>query len=103
MYNIAISSGKYVKDETVVRLAGSSNKKFKAAVKATFKKYKGGSSVPAAESKKIIKTNLKRVSYRYVEPYIGKGGHLSFVGNVACHGGSGSAAVLFDAVKKKPA
>lgn len=102
VYNISISSGKYVKDESVVKLAGSTNRKFKAAVKATFKKYKGGSSVPAAEAKKIIKTNLKRVSYRYVEPYVGKNGHLCFLGSVACHGGSGSATIPFDASKKRP-
>ena len=100
VYNIAISSGKLVKDGTVVRLAGKTNRKFYAMVKATYKKYKGGSSVPASDAKKIRKANLKRYSYKYVEPYVGKNGHLCFVGSVKVYGGSGTANVLFDAVKK---
>lgn len=100
-YNIAISSGKLVKDATVVKLAGSSNKKFRARVKATYKKFKGGSSVPAGEAKKIRKANLKLVSYKYVEPYIGKNGHLCYVGYVKVYGGKGSAYLLFDTVKKQ--
>lgn len=100
VYNIAISSGKIVKNSKVVKLAGFSTKKFYSMVKRTFKFYKGGSSVPAADSKKIIKANLKRVSYKYVEPYIGKNGNLCFVGNVKCYGGSGTAKVLFDAERK---
>ena len=101
VYNIAISSGKIVKDSTAVKLAGSTSRKFYAKVKATYKNYKGGSSVPAADAKKIKKANLKRASYKYVDPYIGKNGHLCFVGSVKVYGGSGTANVLFDAVKKK--
>ena len=101
VYNIAISSGKLVKDGTVVKLAGKSTRKFYAIVKATYKKYKGGSSVPAADAKKIQKANLKRYSYKYVDPYIGKDGHLCFIGSVKVYGGSGTANVPFDAVAKK--
>ena len=100
VYNISIASGKLVKDSKVVKLYGLSNKKFYSMVRRTYKFYKGGSSVPANESKKIIKANLKRVSYKYVEPYIGKNGNLCFVGNVKCYGGSGTAIVLFDAERK---
>lgn len=100
VYNIAISSGKLVKDSKVVKLYGISNKKFYSMVKRTFKFYRGGSSVPDSDAKKIIKANLKRVSYKYVEPYIGKNGNLCFVGVVKCYGGSGTAIVLFDAERK---
>ena len=100
VYNISISSGKLVKDSTAVKLAGSSHKKFYAKVKATYKNYKGGASVPASDAKKIRKSNLKRTSYKYVDPYLGKNGHLCFVGSVKVYGGTGTAKVLFDTVKK---
>ena len=100
VYNISISSGKLVKDSTAVKLAGSSYKKFYAKVKATYKNYKGGASVPASDAKKIRKSNLKRTSYKYVDPYLGKNGHLCFVGSVKVYGGTGTAKVLFDTVKK---
>ena len=100
VYNISISSGKLVKDSTAVKLAGSSHKKFYAKVKATYKNYKGGASVPASDANKIRKSNLKRTSYKYVDPYLGKNGHLCFVGSVKVYGGTGTAKVLFDTVKK---
>ena len=101
VYNIKISSGKLVKDSAVVKLSGKSSKKFISAVKSTYKNYKGGSSVPSAEAKKIQKANLKLASYKYVDPYIGKNGNLCFVGYVHVYGGSGTANVPFDSVKKK--
>lgn len=101
-YNIAISSGNLVKDRDVVRLSGKTDKQFYSMLKDTFKNYKGGSSVPAADAKKIINTNLKRVSYQYADPYIGKNGHLCFVAYVACYGGKGAAYKPFDAVTHKP-
>lgn len=101
-YNIAISSGKLVKDRDVVKLSGTTDKQFYSMLKTTFKNYNGGVSVPAANAKKIINTNLKRVSYKYVDPYIGKNGHLCFVGYVACYGGSGAAYKPFDAITHKP-
>ena len=101
-YNISISSGKLVKDRDVVKLSGTTDKQFYSMLKTTFKNYRGGTSVPEADAKKIINTNLKRVSYKYVDPYIGKNGHLCFVGYVACYGGTGAAYKPFDGITHKP-
>lgn len=100
-YNISIKTGKLMSDKALVKAAGSSTRKFYSKVKTTYKNFGGGSSAPSAEAKKCKTKNLKRVSYKYIDPYIGKGGHLCFIGYVDFYGGSGSGRRIFDAVKKK--
>lgn len=101
VYNIAVSSGKIVKDSTAVKLAGSSTKKFFARVKATYKKFGAGDGAPASYAKKAQKKNLKRVSYKYLAPYVSKNGHLCFVGYVNYYGGAEKGYRVFDATSKK--
>ena len=101
VYNIAVSTGKTVGDSTAVKLAGSSTKKFYAKVKATYKKFGGGSGAPSAFAKKAKKQNLKRVSYKYLVPYVGKNGHLCFIGYVSYYGGEEKGYRVFDATSKK--
>lgn len=101
VYNISVKSGKLMSDKALVKAAGSSTRKFFAKVKTTYKNFGGGSSAPAAEAKKCRTKNLKRVSYKYIDPYIGKSGHLCFVGYVDFYGGAGSGRRAFDSVKKK--
>lgn len=100
-YNISIKTGKLMSDKAVVKAAGSSTRRFFAKVKTTYKNFGGGSSAPSADAKKCRKKNLKRVSYKYIDPYIGKSGHLCFIGYVDFYGGSGSGRRIFDSVKKK--
>ena len=101
VYNIAVSSGKIVKDSIAVKLAGSSTKKFFARVKATYKKFGAGDGAPASYAKKAQKKNLKRVSYKYLAPYVAKNGHLCFVGYVNYYGGAEKGYRVFDATSKK--
>ena len=101
VYNISVKTGKLMSDKALVKAAGSSTRKFFAKVKTTYKNFGGGSSAPSAEAKKCRTKNLKRISYKYIDPYIGKSGHLCFVGYVDFYGGSGSGRVNFDSVKKK--
>ena len=100
-YNISIKSGKLIKDKQVVKLYGISDKKFFSMVKSTYKKAGGIYVKSGSEAKKIRNKNLKRVSYKYLEPYIGAGGHLCFLGDVYYPGGAGEGYLPFDAVKKK--
>ena len=101
VYNIAVSSGKLVSDGTMIKLYGKNNKKFSAMVRSTYKKFGGGPKAPGSFAKKAKKSNLKRVSYKYINPYVSKNGHLCFVGYVNYYGGAGKGYRVFDATKKK--
>ena len=101
VYNIAVSSGKIVGDSTAVKLAGSSTKKFFAKVKDTYKKFGGGSGAPSSFAKTAQKQNLKRLSYKYLNPYVSKNGHLCFIGYVSYYGGAEKGYRVFDATSKK--
>ena len=101
VYNIAVSSGKIVKDSTAVKLAGSSTKKFFAKVRATYKNFGGGPGASASYAKKAQKKNLKRVSYKYLAPYVSKSGHLCFIGYVNYYGGNEKGYRVFDTSTKK--
>ena len=101
VYNIAVSSGKIVKDSTAVKLSGSTTKKFFAKVKATYKSFGAGPGAPDSYAKKAQKKNLKRVSYKYLAPYVSKNGHLCFIGYVNYYGGNEKGYRVFDATTKK--
>ena len=100
-YNISVSTGKFVKDKEVIKLYGTTTKKFFAKVRTTYKKFGGGPSAPGSVKKKLIKKNRKRVTYKHLEPYIGKNGHLCFIGYVEYYGGAGKGYRVFDATKRK--
>ena len=99
-YNISVKTGKLIKDKEVLKLYGVSSKKFLSMVKSTYKKggYWAGKG---SEAKKNIKKSLKKVSYKYLDPYVGSNGHLCFLGYVYYYGGAGEGYTPFDAVKKK--
>lgn len=101
VYNVSIKTGKLVSDSSMVRLYGSSGRKYLAKVKAAYKRFGGGSAATASEAKKMTKINLKRATYKYTTPYIGNNGHLCFVGYVHYHGGTGSGYRLFDTTNKR--
>ena len=99
-YNISVKTGKLIKDKEVLKLYGVSSKKFLSMVKSTYKKggYWAGKG---SEAKKNINKSLKKVSYKYLDPYVGSNGHLCFLGYVIYTGGAGEGYLPFDAVKKK--
>lgn len=99
-YNISVKTGKLIKDKEVLKLYGVSSKKFLSMVKSTYKKggYWAGKG---SEAKKNIKKSLKKVSYKYLDPYVGSNGHICFLGYVYYSGGAGEGYTPFDAVKKK--
>ncbi len=84
IYNISVKSGKEMKDEEVIKLCKTTTKKFYAKVKKIYnndfyKKYIKKFKYSKSEHTKY---NLKHISYKYIDPYIGKNGHLCFVAKV---------------------
>jgi len=91
VYNISVSTGNIMSDSEVVKLFGSTDKKFFAQVKKAYKKdrfgiFKGIASQTDLSKKqanklltKLRKKNLKRISYKYVDPYINSKGKLKWV------------------------
>lgn len=100
-YNISVKTGKLIKDKAVLKLCGVSSKKFFKMVRSTYKKIGGIWTKTGSEAKKCVKRNLKRVSFKHIDPYLGANGHLCFVGYVSYCGGMGEGNISFDAVKKK--
>lgn len=96
-YNVAVSSGELIKDEDVVKLYGITDDKFFMMVRSTYEKAGGISTEVGPEAEECVKQNLKRVSYKYIDPYFGRNGHLCFVGFVDYVGGAGEGTVCFDA------
>lgn len=101
-YNILISSGRLAKDSTVVKLYGFTSSKFISNAKAAYKAFGAGTSAPAETVKKCVNANVKRASYKYIDPFIARNGHLCFIGNVYFSGGAGKGNRLFDAFRRKP-
>lgn len=101
-YNILISSGRLVKDSTVVKLYGFSSRKFISNAKDAYKAFGAGAPAPAETVKKCVNANVKRASYKYIDPFIARNGHLCFIGNVYFTGGAGKGNRLFDAYSRKP-
>lgn len=85
VYNISVSTGKFISDAAVVKLYGSTDKKFFAQIKKAYKKDKFGTKYGLSKKQaskylsKIRKRNLKRISYKYVDPYIDSKGKLKWV------------------------
>ena len=89
VYNISIETGKLLSDADFIKLYGITDKEFFDQVKKQYNKdafgvMKVGKKYTKKELqriKKLRKKNLKRVSYKYVTPYLTKWGKLDFVGS----------------------
>ena len=101
VFNIDLKTGRLIGDGEVVKLCGLTDKTFFANVKTIYKKYNDEGIAENSNysgAKKHYEQNLKRISYRYIDPYIGPDGHLCFAGQVNYIGGGGGAPVMFDMV-----
>lgn len=84
IFNIEIKTGELLNGSQVVKLYGMTDKQFFSKVKTCYKNfytlernYKGDK--PA---KKAYDANLKRVSYKYIVPFMDNDGRLFFAGKV---------------------
>ncbi|GEM_PF-1152548 len=105
IYNIEIETGKIIKDSKVVGLCGLTDKAFFSIVKTTYKNFEKSQLeqfdyFDPARLKKWLSKNYKRISYKYIIPFIGPEGQLCFAGDVYYYGGAGKGYMYFDAVKK---
>ncbi len=71
VYNISVKTGELMSDSEVVKLWGSTEKKFFDIVKTLYK------NLDKQFGQNYI-VNNNTVSYKYIDPYIGKNGHLCF-------------------------
>ena len=100
VYNIKISSGKLISDGELVKLYGTTTKSFFSKVKSIYKKF-NKAETKIGGGKEWTSENLKKVSYRYIHPYINSKGHLCFIGETNRSGGSGFGYTSFDLSSKK--
>lgn len=72
VYNISVASGKLLNDSDVVKMWGSTDKQFFSIVKTVYKKVGNQFGILSY----LLDNNP--ISYKYIDPYIGKNGHLCF-------------------------
>jgi len=95
VYNISVETGKLLNDSDVVKMWGSTDKKFFSTVKTLYlklgKRFNEGSDI----------LDHNAVSYKSIDPYIGKNGHLCFVSHLDWIPPVGTDSVKFDTKTKK--
>ncbi|MCR5286334.1 MAG: hypothetical protein K6D93_00120 [Saccharofermentans sp.] len=92
VYNIDAATGKFVKGNEIVKLAGMTDDSFFAKVRELYVKFNNLQLTLEGldEVDKIaLEENFAQISYDFIQPYIGSNGKLSFIGDVFCTGGSG--------------
>ena len=100
VFNIDINTGKLLSGSEVVKMAGMTDDEFFKNLKTIFTKF-DNAEIKRCNSKfekNYIKENLKKISYKYVQPYFGKDGKLCFIGEVNCTGGAGVSFENFEVV-----
>lgn len=101
VFNIDLKTGKLLDDDEVIKLCGLTDKEFFAEVKTIYEAYNKEGITEYRDYPNVrsfFNQNLKRVSFKYIDPYIGSDGHLCFAGYVNYIGGGGGAPFLFDTV-----
>lgn len=74
VFNISVKTGKLINDSELIRLYGSNDSKFFKSVKSFYISILKEDEYTEKEKNYL----LNRVSYKYLNPYIGKNGHLCF-------------------------
>lgn len=90
-YNIDINTGKLISGSDVVKLSGMTDDEFFGKVKTIYTKFDNAEfkRCETKDDKNYVKQNLKKISYKYIQPYFGENGKLSFIGDVNVIGGAG--------------
>ncbi len=91
VYNIDINTGSLISGSEVVKMSGMTDDEFFKKVNAIYTKYdnKEIKNCTTKHEKNYIRKNLKKISYKYIQPYFGDNGKLCFIGEVNCTGGAG--------------
>ena len=101
IYNISVKTGKLMKPKDLVRARGKSSAMFLNKVRAIYRQFDKSISVGWKVERGLNRTNLQRVSYEYVTPYVSPKGHLCFAGYVMNLGIPENAYFRFDTVNGK--
>ena len=91
VYNIDVNTGKLISGSEVVKLSGMTDGDFFKQVKTIYTKF-DNNEIKRCETKSeknYIKENMKKISFKYIQPYFGDNGKLCFIGEVNCTGGAG--------------
>lgn len=96
VFNISVKTGKLINDKELIRLYGTTDAKFFKSVKSYY------SSIIKSEGYTEKEKNylLNRVSYKYINPYLGKNGHLCFTAKFLDED-EGTEPVIIDIKSKK--
>lgn len=91
VFNIDVNTGKLISDNEVVKLSGMTEDTFFKKVKTIYTNFDNKEIKKCTDKseKNFIKENLKKISFKYIQPYFGDNGKLCFVGEVNCTGGAG--------------
>ena len=85
VYNISVSTGKFISDKEMLELYGTTETAFFSTVKSIYEKIEmkdDDYDFPYDKTE-----TLKRVSFEYIDPYLGQNNHLCFVGVIWGIGG----------------
>ena len=98
VFNIEIATGDLVKDGEVVAIYGISDEEFFSEVEDLYREYNDTFTdyTYINNLDDYLDENYDRISYKYIDPFIGPNGHLCFSGDVFYVGGGGGAPYLFD-------
>ena len=91
VFNIDINTGKLISDSEVIKLSGMTDDAFFNKVKTIYTDFDNNEIKKCTDKfeKNFIKENMKKISFKYIQPYFGDNGKLCFIGEVNCTGGAG--------------
>ena len=101
VYTISLKTGKIMIGSEIVNIYGITDKHFFKQVRTTYNKCSFFGGGTKAEEDVLRHKNLKRVSFKYITPYISKEGHLCFVAYCDYFGINSPGYLRFDATAKK--
>ena len=98
VYNVSIETGKLLSGREFAKLYGLSDKKFFKLVKEIYKNCWLTNSTDNYYYESDLEENLKRVSYKYITPFVNEDGTLCFIGD--CYRRLGDGGMAFNTKTK---